>query len=366
MSRRLAVPLAVAMLSALAPAAAASPLPGAPSCPLFPTTNPWNLRVDRLPRAAGSPTLMRRMAIPHLHPDFGSVYGIPYNVATSATPRVRVRFRYASESDPGPYPIPANPKIEDGSDAHLLVVDRDSCHLYELFAADRSGGWSAGSGAIWNLASNAVRPATWTSADAAGLPILPGLARYDEAARGVIDHALRFTLAQTQAAFVYPARHLASDVHDPAAAPMGLRLRLKASYRIGRFNRQARIVLQALKTYGMIVADNGSSGFITGAPDRRWSDDALHVLHHVPGSAFEVVDTSSLTGFPRARIWNAVKRVLPRRVGMRFFLTRDARVSLQAVVRGKVRARTTRRLRQGLDTLAVKRVRGARYRLRIG
>jgi hypothetical protein len=367
MSRRLAVPLVAAALGALASAAAASPLPGAPNCPLYPASNPWNQRVDRLPRAAGSATLMRRMAIPHLHPDFGSVYGIPYNVASASTPRYRVRFQYASESDPGPYPIPAGAKIEDGSDAHLLVVDRDNCHLYELFAADRGGGgWAAGSGAIWNLESNAVRPATWTSADAAGLPILPGLARYDEAARGAIDHALRFTLAQTQAAFVYPARHLASSIHDPAAAPMGLRLRLKASYRIGRFNRQARIVLQALKTYGMIVADNGSSGYVTGAPDKRWSDDALHVLHQVPGSAFEVVDTSSLTGFPRARIWNTVKRVLPKRVGRRFFLTRDARVTLSAVVRGRVRARTTRRLRQGLDTLSVKRVRGARYRLRIG
>jgi len=282
---------AAGLLVAAAPASAL-PLPSAPNCPIYPADNPWNQRVDTLPVASGSPALMRRMAIPHLHPDFGSVYGIPFNVATASTPRFHVTFQYASESDRGPYPIPANPRVEGGSDAHLLVVDRDACRLYELFAASHdAGGWSAGSGAIWDLRSNAVRPESWTSADAAGLPIFAGLARYDEAARGVIDHALRFTLAQTQAAYVYPARHIASDVSDPAAAPMGLRLRLKRSYPLGRFHGQPRIVLQALRDYGMIVADNGSSGYVTGAPDARWSDDALHVLHQVPGSAFEVVDT---------------------------------------------------------------------------
>ena len=204
-------------------------------------------------------------------------------------------FDYADESDRGPYPIPANVRIEGGADRHALIVDRDRCRLYELYALEQRGGrWHAGSGAIWNLRSNELRPAGWTSADAAGLPILPGLARYDEVARGHIDHALRFTVERTRRAYVYPARHFASDETDPSLPPMGLRFRLKASYPIAGFPRQARIVLTALKRYGMIVADNGSSWYVTGAPDPRWSNDDLHTLRRVPGSAFEVVDTRSL------------------------------------------------------------------------
>jgi hypothetical protein len=186
-------------------------------------------------------------------------------------------------------------RIETGSDRHAILVDRDRCRLYELYALRRTpSGWHAGSGAIWSLRSNRLRPAGWTSADAAGLPILPGLARYDEVARGRIDHALRFTVERTRRAFVCPARHYASDLTDPGLPPMGFRLRLKASYPIGGFPRQARIVLEALERYGMIVADNGSSWFVSGAPDPRWSNEQLHTLRRVPGSAFEVVDTSSL------------------------------------------------------------------------
>jgi len=258
--------------------------------------------VDRLPAAAASDAIVRSIGMGGgLHADFGSgLYqggpiGIPITLVSSAQRKVPVSFDYAGESDRGPYPIPRGVRIEAGSDRHAIVVDRDRCRLYELYALRRAGdGWHAGSGAIWNLRSNRLRPAGWTSADAAGLPILPGLARYDEVERGRIDHALRFTVERTRRAYVYPARHYASDLADPDLPPMGLRLRLKAGYPIGAFPRQARIVLEALKRYGMIVADNGSSWFISGAPDPRWSNDQLHSLGRVPGSAFEVVDTSSL------------------------------------------------------------------------
>jgi hypothetical protein len=208
---------------------------------------------------------------------------------------VRVPFLYASESDKGPYPIPRNVRIEGGSDHHAIIVDRDSCKLYELYALTRTAsGWKAGSGAIWNLRSNRLRPAGWTSADAAGLPILPGLARYDEVARGGIDHALRFTVDRSRRAYVYPARHFASDLTDPDLPPMGLRVRLRADFDVSGFPPQARSILITLKRYGMIVADNGSSWFISGAPDPRWSNDDLHTLGRVKGSDFQVVDTSSL------------------------------------------------------------------------
>jgi hypothetical protein len=210
-----------------------------------------------------------------------------------------VRFEYPDESDRGPYPIPRNVKIEGGrqsdGDRHALILDRDNCRLYELFALYPEGnGWRAGSGAIWNLRTNRLRPAGWTSADAAGLPILPGLARFDEVARGRIDHALRFTVTRTRRAYVYPARHYASSATDANLPPMGLRLRLKASFRTAGHPRQARIVLEALKRYGMMVSDNGSDWYITGAPDPRWSNEQLRALKRVPGSAFEVVDTSRL------------------------------------------------------------------------
>jgi hypothetical protein len=282
-------------------------LPSAPRCPVFPASNPWNQRVDRLPVAPDSNAIVASIGLDdHVHADFGSglwnggPIGIPITVVRGTQRKVGVQFEYADESDRGPYPIPRSVKIEGGrasdGDRHAIIVDRDRCRLYELFAAypAAGGGWRAGSGAIWNLRSNRLRPAGWTSADAAGLPIFPGLARYDEVARGRIDHALRFTVGRTRRAYVYPARHFASDAADPALPPMGLRVRLKASFDTRPFPRQARIVLEALKRYGMIVSDNGSDWFISGAPDPRWSNDQLHTLHRVAGSAFEVVDTTSL------------------------------------------------------------------------
>jgi hypothetical protein len=288
-------------------AAQALRLPGARRCPVFPVSNPWNARVDALPVAADSDALVASIgATASVHADFGSglwdggPIGIPITYATKTTPRMRVRFDYADESDRGPYPIPKTVAIEGGrgsaGDRHALIVDSSSCKLYELYALypTAGGGWKAGSGAIWSLTSNRLRPAGWTSADAAGLPILPGLARWDEVARGRIDHALRFTAARTRRAYIWPARHFASSATDPSLPPMGLRVRLKASFDISGFPRQSRIVLQALKTYGMILADNGSSWFVSGAPDRHWSNDDLHSMGRVKGSDFEVVDTSSL------------------------------------------------------------------------
>jgi hypothetical protein len=281
-------------------------VPGAPKCTIFPTTNAWNERVDALPVAANSAQMIQSIGLSTgLHPDFGSgLYagqpiGIPYDVVSKLTKRSRVKFDYADESDKGPYPIPTTVHIEGGrsstGDRHAILIDKDACKLYELYALYPKGsGWSAGSGAIWNLRSNALRPAGWTSADAAGLPIFPGLARYDEVARGVIDHALRFTAARTRRAYVYPARHYASSSDDRSLPPMGMRVRLKASVDISGFPKQARVVLQALKTYGMILADNGSNWYISGAPNPHWSNDDLHSLGRITGSMFEVVDTTSL------------------------------------------------------------------------
>jgi hypothetical protein len=275
-------------------------------CPVFPADNHWNLRVDKLPVLTNSDAIVRSLgAGEHMHADFGSgqyqgaPIGIPYVTVPRRQRRVPVSFQYAGESDRGRYPIPRRVPVEGGrasdGDRHVIVVDRSRCRLYELFDAhplDR--GWRAGSGAIFNLRSNRLRPRGWTSADAAGLPILPGLARYPEVRRGRIDHALRFTASDTRRAFIYPARHFASDLTDPDLPAMGQRLRLKAGFDISRFPRQSRIVLRALKRYGMILADNGSSWYVSGAPSRGWDNDDLHSLHDVPGSAFEVVDTSRL------------------------------------------------------------------------
>jgi hypothetical protein len=290
----------LALLLALSGSSAhALRLPNAPRCPVFPKTSPWNKRVDSLRVAPNSEAIVRSIgADAGLHPDFGSgLYaggsiGIPFDVVTKKTPRSRVTFDYADESDKGPFPIPRGVHVESGSDRHALLVDKDACRLYELYSLTRTAsGWHAGSGAIWNLSSNKLRPAGWTSADAAGLPIFPGLARYDEVARGVIDHALRFTVERTRRAYVYPARHYASSLTDPDLPPMGLRVRLKASFDVSSFPKQARVVLTALKRYGMLLADNGSNWYISGAPDRRWNNDALHTLSRVKGSSFEVVES---------------------------------------------------------------------------
>ena len=296
---RVAIAALVAVVLGLTAAAAeTAPLPGAPACPVLPADNVWNRTVDALPVLPGSDAIVRSIGLGSaLHPDFSDAgrYGIPINVVSSRTPKSRVRFDYASESDRVRYPIPARPKIEGGGDRHILMLDRDRCRLYELFAAQRTrSGWRAGSGAVFDLRSNRLRPAGWTRADAAGLPILPGLARFDEVRRGTIDHALRFTAPRTRSAYVYPARHAAGAGGDTSLPPMGLRVRLKSSVSLAGFGPQARVVLTALKRYGMILADNGSAWYVSGAPHRRWDNDALHTLHQVPGRAFEAVDTSRL------------------------------------------------------------------------
>ncbi len=279
-----------------------STLPGAPNCSLFPSNNVWNADISALPTATNSTTLINTIGAGiGLHPDFGSYsgYGIPFQVVPTTQARTTVKFDYSDESDRGPYPIPAVPTIEAGSDRHMLIVDKDACYLYELFDAQKQAdGWHAGSGAIWNLRSNKLRPDTWTSADAAGLPILPGLVRYDEVAAGAIKHALRFTAPRTRRAHIYPARHDAGDGNSPALPPMGLRVRLKASVDISHFGPQARVLLTALKKYGLILADNGSPWYITGAPDPHWNDDELHRINQITGSDFEVVDTSHLRNGP--------------------------------------------------------------------
>jgi hypothetical protein len=278
---------------------------GAGHCAVFPRSNAWNQRVDRLPVAADSDRIVAAIGADRpVHADFGSgLYqgapiGIPITVVGRRQRHVPVSFTYADESDRGPYPIPPNAKIEGGANAdgdrHVLIVDRDRCRLYELFDAHPVNGgmrWRAGSGAIWSLRSNHLRPRGWTSADAAGLPILPGLARYEELRAGGIDHALRFTASRTRKAFIAPARHFASSDTDPSLPPMGLRVRLKATFDTSGFPRQARAVLVALKRYGMLLADNGSPWFITGAPSSGWSNDELHTLGRVRGKDFEVVDT---------------------------------------------------------------------------
>jgi hypothetical protein len=282
--------------------AGAMPLPGAPRCGLFPRSFAINQRVDRLPVAANSDAIVRSIGLSDpVHADFGSGrydgsrIGIPYDVVGRGVHRSRVRFDYADESDRVRYPIPRHVHIEGGSDRHALIVDRPACRLYELFALRRSGGrWVAGSGATWNLRSKKLRPAGWTSADAAGLPILPLLARYDEVRRGRIDHALRVTVQRTRRAHVYTARHFASSDTDPSLPRMGERLRLRSSVDISRFPRQARIVLRAMRQYGLIVADNGSNWYVTGAPSSGWSNDQLHTLGRLTGRDFEVVDASSL------------------------------------------------------------------------
>lgn len=372
-ARRTSVALAAgAALVALAPTASARPLPQAPDCPIFPESNPWNQRVDRLPVAAGSKAFISASRITRLHPDFSDSdadgYGIPFNVVDSATPTSPVTFDYDDESDPGPYPIPDGVAIEGGGDRHILLIDRSTCTLSELFAAQRTGtrGWHAGSGARWDLRSDRLRPAGWTSADAAGLPIFPGLARYDEVAAGIggIDHALRITLPTTQRAYLWPARHFASSVRTPSTPPMGLRIRVRASYDTRRFGPQTRAILEAGKRYGFIVADNGSAGFISGAPSPGWNDEDLHDLHGVPANALEVVDTSSLPGTPATpRAWNIRWTTVAGKRRATMLLSRSAKVTISARVRGRVVARKQVRVKQGFVGVAIAARKGATYHL---
>jgi len=272
------------------------------SCPIFPASNPINQDISHAPVDPDSAQYIAAIgASGHLHADFGSnpSYGIPYTVVGPRQPRVPISFsEFGEESNPGPYPVPPNAPVEgDGEegDRHVLVLQTGSCKLYELYAARRSGaGWVAGSGATFNLRSNALRPEGWTSADAAGLPIFPLLVRYPEVHAGQIDHALRVTVERTQRGYIHPATHFASESSDPSLPPMGLRLRLNAGFNLAGYHGEALVVLRALKRYGLIVADNGSSWYITGAPDPRWNDEDLNQLKTVPGSAFQAVRTGPI------------------------------------------------------------------------
>ncbi len=273
---------------------------------VFPPDNPWNTDISNYPVHPRSEVYVRSIGLAkHLHPDFGTTWrgapnGIPYVVVGGDQPKVPVTFRHPAESDPGPYPIPDDAPIEGGPDArgdrHILVVDRGNMLLYEVFAAyPAPGGWKAGSGAIFDLRSSKLRPRYWTSADAAGLPILPGLVRYDEVVeQGEIVHALRFTVTRTQRAFISPARHFASRSDDPDLPPMGLRVRLKADYDISGFPKNVQVILTCLKKYGMLLADNGGDWFITGAPDPRWDDEELAAIKRVKGTDLEAVHTGEI------------------------------------------------------------------------
>ena len=276
---------------------------------LFPADNPWNQDISKLPVHARSRQWIESVgADKPLFPCFGADYqgapnGIPYVVVDGRQPKLSVEFEYAAESDPGPYPVPKNPPIEGGpqappdSDRHVLMIDAENKKLYELFHVlpNGPGQWKAGSGAIFDLTSNKLRPLGWTSADAAGLPIFPGLVRYDEVVeQGEIMHALRFTVRRTQRAYILPATHFASSSKDTNLPPMGLRVRLKADYDISKFPKSARVILTALKKYGMLLADNGSDWFVTGAPDNRWNDDELRTLKRIKGRDLECVETGPL------------------------------------------------------------------------
>ncbi len=273
---------------------------------VFPPDNPWNQDVRSLPVHPDSDKFIASIgAETPLHPDFGPEAGIPFCVVNGRQKKVKVEFEYADESDRGPYPIPDDAPIEGGADAegdrHILVVDRDSRTLYELYAAKKSDkGWTAGSGAIFKLDSNDLRPDGWTSADAAGLPIFPGLVRYEEVAGGEVRHAFRFTVRRSQKKHWWPARHDASKETGAELPPMGMRVRLKAEYDLSKFPKRVQVILRALQTYGMILADNGSDWFISGVPDKRWSDDELHAIKQVKGKDLEVVQTVDDNGKPIA------------------------------------------------------------------
>jgi hypothetical protein len=274
------------------------------NCPILPPEDPLNQEIANAPVYPNSAAYIASIGLSaHLHPDFGTEpsYGIPYTVVGAEQKQVPIKFTaYGSESNPGPYPIPPNAPIEGGGkkghgDKHVLVLQEGACKLYELYDAHRKGaGWAAASGAVFNLRSNALRPEGWTSADAAGLPIFPLLARYPEVATGQIDHVLRVTVPETQDGYIHPATHYASSSSDPSLPPMGLRLRLKASYSLAGFTGESLVILVALKRYGLIVADNGSPWFITGAPNPHWNDENLEQIKRVPGSEFEAVETGPI------------------------------------------------------------------------
>jgi hypothetical protein len=317
MLKRLAIALGLSLLlTSIVPIVLSRPQAAPPilaGCPLQPADNIWNVPVDTLPLDANSAAYINTIGrSTGLHPDFGAnwgggPFGIPYLIVPSNQPLVSINFTaYGDESDPGPYPIPLNAPIEGGAnsdgDRHVLVLRQGECKLYELYRAFPVGaGWAADSGAVFDFKSNGLRPDTWTSADAAGLPILPGLVTYDEVASGEIKHALRFTANLTQKKHVWPARHDASSSTNPARPPMGQRFRLKASVDISNYPAPVQVIFRAFKTYGLILADNGSNWYISGAPDARWDDDILvSAFRTLTGDDFEAVDVSSLMVDPNS------------------------------------------------------------------
>jgi hypothetical protein len=292
----------------LASTATSAYLPGT-SCPVFPADDVWHADVSSLPVAARSAQWLSHMqaSTRNLHPDFGPSggypYGIPFTVVAGSHAKVSVTFDYADESDAGPYPLGSDTQVEGGpgagGDRHALVVDSSTCTLYETWNTQGSGSsWTAGSGAIWHLGSNALRPAGWTSADAAGLPILPGLLRYDEVAAGNVDHAIRFTTNLTSTGYLWPARHQAGSTSDPSYPPMGAWFRLKASYPTTGLAPQTVTVINAMKKHGLVLADNGSPWYFQGTADNAWPDTLISQLKAIPASAFEAVDVSSLQDAP--------------------------------------------------------------------
>ena len=300
-SPRFWAPCSVVFVAFTLTSAIAQP-PTIGACPVLPADNIWNTPINQLPVSPSSATWVGTIGPTKiLHPNFGSdpTNGIPYVTVPGTQPKLPATFTYASQSDPGPYAIPLTAPIEGGSqssgDRHTIAIDTDNCILYELYAAyPQAASWTAGSGIVISLNSDALRPTGWTSTDAAGLPIFPGLVRYDEVASGAIHHALRFTVPQTQNTFVWPARHEASNLTGSQYPPMGTRFRLRADFDISSFSLANQVILNALKTYGMMIADNGSSWFIEGAPDPRWDDTDLHNLSQIAGQNFEAVDVSGL------------------------------------------------------------------------
>jgi hypothetical protein len=269
-------------------------------CQVFPTDSAWNQDVSSLPVRSDSSAIIANIQAhgeTTIKADFGSdtQYGIPFAVVPQGQARVPITFNeYGDESDPGPYPIPSSAPIEGGNDHHVLVVEQGTCHLFEMYHSARSGsGWTAGSGAVFDLNSNALRPLRWTSADQGGMAILPGLTRFDEVSAGAINHALRVTFNHTQNGFIAPATHPGGDA-DATAPAMGLRLRLRADFDVSRYTGQARVMLNAMRRYGLIVADTGANWYVSGATDSRWNDDDLAQLHSVPGTAFEAVNTGAI------------------------------------------------------------------------
>jgi hypothetical protein len=274
------------------------PGPTLGGCPMYPSDNAWNTKIRDAPLLTNSAAMISYIqghGGDNLHPDFGEnpAYGIPFAVVPQNQPLVPISYdAYGDESDPGPFPVPLDAPVEGGSDRHVLVLQQGTCALFELGVARRSGaGWLAAGGARFDMTSNALRPLGWTSADAAGLPILPGLVRYDEVAAGQINHAIRITFDTTRRGYILPATHFASSVTDVNAPAMGQRLRLKASFDISGLSGQARVIAVAMQNYGVIVADNGSNWFFQGAPNSGWIDDDLNQLKSIPGSAFEAVST---------------------------------------------------------------------------